>query len=135
MRKAIVCIFLLLSLAAWGQYGPNPPALCGTWVKMSTGSGYSSSQSITLYENGTYESSGESSTSGANGSTAGQSGDSGTWRLQGDQIIANSRSEGPMQFTLILRNHPKTGDPMIVLDGDAYVTASPRQPWPDELTD
>lgn len=135
MRLAIVATLLFFSLSAWAQYGPNPPELCGTWVKMSTGSGYSSSQSVTLYANGTYESSGESSSSGGNGSTAGQSGDSGTWYLQGAQIIANSRTEGPMQFSLILRNHPKTGDPMIVLDGDAYVTASPRSPWPDHLTD
>ena len=36
---------------------------------------------------------------------------------------------------LILRTHPKTGDPMIIVDGDAYVTATQRPPWPDELTD
>ena len=104
---------------------------------MSTSSNYSysSGRSLTLYENGTYEYYGESSTSGDAGGTAGQNSDSGTWYLQGDQIFANSQSEGPLQFTLTLRNHPKTGDPMILLDGDAYVTASPRSPWPDELTD
>lgn len=133
MRRLLVA--LLLTLSAWAQYGPHPPALCGCWVSMSNSSGYASNRSLTLHENGTYEYVGESSSSGANGSTAGQSADRGTWRLEGNQIIAQSETEGPLVFTLILRNHPKTGDPMILLDGDAYVTATPRPPWPDELTD
>lgn len=134
MRK-LLAIFFLLVATAWAQYGPNPAGLCGQWVSMSGGSGYQSSRSVTLYQNGTYEYYGESSSSGSNGSTAGNSGDSGTWRLEGNQIIVNSRNDGYKQYTLILRNHRKTGDPMILLDGDAYVTASPRAPWPDELTD
>lgn len=134
MRKLLVALLLTVS-TAWAQYGPNPPALCGQWVAMSNSSGYSSNRTLTLHPDGTYEYWGESSSSGPYGSTAGQSGDRGTWYLQGNQIFANSQNEGPLVFTLILRNHPKTGDPMILLDGDAYVTATPREPWPDELTD
>lgn len=134
MRKLLICLLLLVASAA-AQYGPHPPALCGKWVYYSGGSGYSSSRCLILHPNGSYEYYGESSTSGPNGSTAGDSNDAGTWQLQGNQILANSQSQGPLQFTLILRNHPKTGDPMILLDGDAYVTATQRPPWPDELTD
>ena len=32
-------------------------------------------------------------------------------------------------FPIELRNHPKTGDAMIVVGGDAYVTATQRPPW------
>jgi hypothetical protein len=134
MRKTIICLLLLVG-CAWAQYGPNPPALCGQWMYVSGNSGYMSSRSLTLYQNGTYEYRGEVSSSGPNGSTAGDSYDSGTWRLEGSQIIVNSRAEGPKVVNLILRNHPKTGDPMIIVDGDSYVTATRRQPWPDELTD
>ena len=134
MRKLLLCL-LLLTASAWAQYGPHPPALCGQWTYVSGNSGYMSSRSLTLYQNGTYVYQGETSSSGPYGSTAGDSSDSGTWRLEGAQIVANSRARGPLVLPLILRNHPKTGDPMIIVDGDAYVTATQRPPWPDELTD
>ena len=137
MRKIarLVVVLLFLSAAAWAQYGPNPPALCGRWSYLSSGTGRMTTRYIVLYENGTYEHYGESSTSGPNGSTASNSADSGTWRLQGNILIVNSRQAGPLQLTLILRNHPKTGDPMIIIDGDAYVTETQRPRWPDELCD
>ena len=108
------------------------PEFVGKWCYMSslTGSNsYMSSRCFTLYANGTYEYSAESSSSGAYGSTAGQSYDSGRWSATRNSITAISNSKGRLVYPIELRNHPKTGDPMIVVDGDAYVTATQRRPW------
>lgn len=113
--------------------GANPAELVGKWCYMSnvneTGGGRMSNRCFTLYANGTYEFYAETSSSGPIASSASQESDSGTWSVSGSTITANSRSRGTLVFPLEKRNHPKTGDPMLVLDGDAYVTYSPRQPW------
>lgn len=88
-----------------------------------------SSRCFILNANGTYEYSAESSTSGAAGSTAGQSYDSGRWTATTTTLTAYSNSQGKTVYPIELRNHPKTGDPMIVVDGDAYVTAYQKRPW------
>ena len=108
------------------------PQFVGKWCYMSnlTGSNsYMSSRCFTLYANGTYEYSAESSSSGAYGGTAGQSYDSGRWTATRNSITAISNSKGRQVFPIELRNHPKTGDAMIVVGGDAYVTATQRPPW------
>lgn len=108
------------------------PDLVGKWCYMSslTGSNsYMSSRCFVLNANGSYEYSAESSSSGAAGSTAGQSYDSGRWSATSSTLTAHSNSTGKTVYPIELRNHPKTGDPMIVVDGDAYVTAYQRRPW------
>ncbi len=107
-------------------------ALVGKWCYMSslTGSNsYMSSRCFVLHPDGRYEYSAESSTSGSYGSTAGQSYDSGRWTATRTSITAYSDRSGKTVYPIELRNHPKTGDAMIVLDGDAYVTAYQRPPW------
>lgn len=107
-------------------------AFVGKWCYLSslTGSNsYMSSRCFTLYANGTYEYSAESSTSGAYGSTAGQSYDSGRWTATRTTLTAYSQKNGKIVYPIELRNHPKNGDPMIVVDGDAYVTAYKKAPW------
>jgi len=107
-------------------------ALVGKWCYLSslTGSNsFMSSRCFVLNANGTYEYSAESSTSGANGSTAGQSYDTGRWTATATTLTAYSNSLGKVVYPIELRNHPKTGDPMIVVDGDAYVTAYQKRPW------
>ena len=116
-----------------GNLGANPPELFGKWCYMSnvnTGSGgRMSNRCFTLYENGTYEYYSETSSSGPVASSASQESDSGTWTATATTITRNSRTLGSETYPLEKRNHPKTGDPMLVLDGDAYVTYSPRRPW------
>ena len=84
---------------------------------------------------GTYEFYAESSNSGGNGNAGGATRETGRWwvvgNLQAAKLCARNQNGENFQFELELRNHPKTGDPMIVLDGDAYVTTTQRQPWPD----
>ena len=64
------------------------------------------------------------------GGTNSQGSDQGTWYVQGDRIYYNSQSKGPGSYRLEKRNHPKNvNDPMIILDGTAYVTAYQKAPW------
>ena len=113
--------------------GANLPQLFGKWCYMSnvnTGSGgRMSNRCFTLHPNGTYEYYSETSSSGPIASSASQESDSGTWTATATTITRNSKSLGSETYSLEKRNHPKTGDPMLILDGDAYVTYSPRAPW------
>lgn len=112
----------------------NPPELFGKWCYMSnvnsSAGGRMSNSCFTLYQNGTYEYYSETSSSGPIASSASQESDSGTWSVTGGTLTAHSRARGTLTFSFEKRNHPKTGDPMILLDGDAFVTYSPRSPWP-----
>jgi hypothetical protein len=113
--------------------GGRPPELFGKWCYMSnvnaSNGGRMSNRCFTLYENGTYDYYSETSSSGPVASSASQESDSGTWTANANTITRNSRSLGTATYSLEKRNHPKTGDPMIVLDGDAYVTYAQRRPW------
>ena len=106
-------------------------SLVGKWCYVNVTSNYSSSseQCITVNANGTYEYYSERSTSGGNGSTASQASDAGTWWVEGNRVYYNSQNQGEGSYELVKRNHPKTGDPMIVLDGTAYVTFFKKSPW------
>ena len=113
--------------------------LVGKWCYVDVSNVYGSSSSssttcITLNADGTYQYYGESSrsvnTPDLYGGTNSQSSDRGTWYVQGDRIYYNSQSQGPGSYKLEKRNHPKNvNDPMIVLDGTAYVTAYQKAPW------
>ena len=113
--------------------GGNPAELAGKWCYMSNvtanDGGRMSNTCFTLYPNGTYEYYSETSSSNPYGGTASQSSDSGTWSVSGGTLIANSRARGRQVYTLEKRNHPKTGDPMLMIDGDAFVTYTQRRPW------
>lgn len=128
---------------AGGAEGAVPQELAGKWcyvnVTSNSSGGWSTDECITLYENGTYEYYSENSGSAtvtnqygsqvAVGGTSSQSSDSGTWRLQGNSIIAQSRLGSSQSFIFQKMNHPKNGDPMIVLDGRTYVTQYQKPSW------
>jgi hypothetical protein len=105
------------------------------WIKASGNMQASSSSSkcINISGNGTYTYSAEGSISGYGGGYYGgsssQSADSGTWKIVGNKIHVNSRSQGFQILSFEKRNHPKNGDPMIVIDGDTYVTYNQRPSW------
>ncbi len=119
------------------QGGSVSQELAGKWCYVnvtSTNSGGSSTdECITLHPNGTYEYYAERSMSvNADtyyGGTNSQGSDRGTWRVQGNRIFYTSQTQGQGSYELQKVNHPKTGDPMIVLDGKAYVTQYQRAPW------
>ncbi len=112
--------------------------LVGKWcyvnVNSTNSGGSSSSTCITLNADGTYEYYSESSrsvnTPDLYGGTSSQNSDRGSWYLQGDRIYYNSQTKGSGSYRLEKRNHPKNvNDPMIILDGEAYVTAYNKPPW------
>ena len=135
MNRLLICLFFLLSLPALAQKSV-PVELCGKWVYYSggstyTGGGYSVERSVTFHPDGSYLYQGESSNSGGNGASSGAGSDRGRWWIDGEILCAQSSITGELKrYPIELRNHPKTRDPMIVIDGDNYVTATQRDPWP-----
>ncbi|MEQ8683811.1 MAG: hypothetical protein RIE86_00900 [Imperialibacter sp.] len=123
--------------------GSAPAELSGKWCYVnvtSTGSGgWTTDECIILNANGTYEYYSENSGSAtvtnqygtqiATGGTSSQTSDAGTWSLQGNTLVASSKSGGSQSFAFEKRNHPKNGDPMIVLNGRTYVTFYQKPPW------
>ncbi len=105
--------------------------LVGKWCYISStgNNARMSNRCFVLNGNGTYEYSSETSSSGAYGGSASQEYDSGRWSATASTLTANSNKNGQIVYPMELRNHPKTGDPMIVVDGDAYVTAYQKRPW------
>jgi len=106
---------------------------CWTNVNSTNTGGSSSSECFVLNANGTYEYSSERSmdtnTSSFYAGTSSQGSDRGTWWVQGDRIYYNSQARGQGSYQLQKQNHPKTGDPMIVLDGEPYVTYFQKPRW------
>lgn len=117
-----------------GQNGVRQE-LVGKWcyqanVYATNGGARSSSQCFVLNPNGTYEYYGETDSYNPNGGSTGQSYDAGTWTATDTTITANSRTRGTTTYRLEKRNHPKNvNDPMLVLDGQAFVTAYQKPPW------
>ncbi|GGD57400.1 hypothetical protein GCM10011514_21870 [Emticicia aquatilis] len=112
-------------------------SIVGKWCWANTSSTYSSSYNsskcIVINANGSYEYYAEGSISGYGGGGYGgsssQSADRGTWRLEGNRIHVQSQAEGYKVYSFEKRNHPKNGDPMIVIDGDTYVSYYQKAPW------
>ncbi len=117
-----------------GGEGTVAQELVGKWCYMNNSLSSSTNKCITLNADGTYiynsESSRSVNTTEVYGGTASQGADRGTWYMQGDRLYYNSQTQGQGSYRLEKRNHPKNvGDPMIVLDGEAYVTAILKSPW------
>ncbi len=106
---------------------------CWTNVTTTNSGGSTSSRCIVLNANGTYEYASERSmdtnTNAFYAGTSSQGSDRGTWYVQGDRIFYNSQTTGQGSYQLQKVNHPKTRDPMIVLDGEAYVTFYQKPSW------
>lgn len=112
--------------------------LAGKWcyvnVNSTNSGGSSTEQCITLKADGTYEYYSESSrsvnTNAYSGGTNSQNSDRGTWSYDGTRIYySSSMGAGSGSYLLEKRNHPKNNDPMIVLDGQTYVTQYQKAPW------
>lgn len=133
--------------ATSGGYGQAPAgntgggsidqSIVGKWcwanTSSTTSSSYNSTKCIVINGNGTYEYYAEGSISGYGGGGYGgsnsQSSDRGTWKLEGNRIHVQSQAEGYKVYSFEKRNHPKNGDPMIVIDGNTYVTYYQKAPW------
>ena len=117
-----------------GTKGSVAMELVGEWCYMNMNTNSQTSRCIVFNADGTYTYSSESSrsvnTDTFSGGTASQGGDRGTWYVQGDRIYYNSQSKGQGSYRFEKRNHPKNvNDPMIVVEGESYVTTTSRAPW------
>lgn len=108
--------------------------LAGKWCYVSnvnaTGGGARSSNiCFVLMPDGRYEYSGETDSYGRAGGSTSQSSDRGTWTATESTITARSVTGRVTTYALQKRNHPKNNDPMLVLDGQAFVTFYQKPAW------
>jgi hypothetical protein len=102
------------------------------WISVTTANqgARQSSRCITLNGNGTYTYVGATDSYNPYGGAASQSTESGTWTATDTTLTAHARGGRTTTYRLEKRNHPKNvRDPMIVLDGQAFVTAYNKPPW------
>ena len=115
------------------QSGSNPQELVGKWCYMSNvqanDGGRMSNTCFTLNGDGTYDYYSETNSSNPNGGTSSQESDAGRWSATATTLISHSNKGETRTFTLEKRNHPKNGDPMLMVDGQPFVTAYQKQPW------
>jgi len=113
------------------------PELVGKWCQATnlnntTGS-YARSACFTLLADGSFQFASEFGATGqvpaGTYGAASDGNDSGTWTATANTITSTSKKTGVRSFRLEKRNHPKTGDPMLLLDGEAYTTAYQKTPW------
>jgi archaellum component FlaF (FlaF/FlaG flagellin family) len=113
--------------------GSNPQELVGKWCYMSNvqanNGGRMSNTCFTLNADGTYDYYSETNSSNPYGGTSSQDSDAGRWSATATTIISRSNSGQTRTFNLEKRNHPKTNDPMLVIDGQPFVTAYQKEPW------
>jgi hypothetical protein len=110
------------------------PELVGKWCWMTQTNvqqgARQSNRCLTLDANGTYLFEGLTDSYGPNGGATGESRDTGTWEATDNTLTGRSRSGRVVTYRLEKRNHPKnTSDPMIVLDGQPFVTFYRKAPW------
>jgi hypothetical protein len=88
------------------------------------------SRCLTLTGSGTYAFADETDSHNPNGGTNSPAADSGIWTATETSLTTHSLSGKATTYRLEKRNHPgKVRDPMIVLDGQAYVTFYTKTPW------
>lgn len=113
--------------------GSVPQELVGKWCYQSNvtsnDGGRMSNTCFTLNSNGTYQYYSETNSSNPYGGTSSQSSDAGRWSATATTLTSYSNSGQTKTFNLEKRNHPKTGDPMLIVDGGAFVTFYQKQPW------
>ncbi|HEY1077637.1 MAG TPA: hypothetical protein VGE51_13180 [Fontimonas sp.] len=117
------------------------PELAGRWCYVGSfsanmGGGSQSEKCFELRADGSYRYHAESSIGAYGGSNGGMWGgtsassdEQGRWTATATQLTAQSASGATVSYPLQLRNHPKTRDPMICLDGECYVTHWQKAPW------
>jgi hypothetical protein len=130
-----------------GKQGPRGAPSSGTrstpvdlvgkwcWINVNSNSSFASGICIALNGDGTYQYTSEAPRTVSIGTIAAgtaspAAGDQGKWWVEGDRIFYSSTTQGQGSYKLEKKNHPRnTDDPMIVLDGQPYMTSALRQPW------
>jgi hypothetical protein len=61
--------------------------------------------------------------------TASQTDDYGRWCANGNTLTATWNTGRVATYTFEKRNHPKNNDPMLVVNGETFVTYFQKPPW------
>jgi hypothetical protein len=113
--------------------GSVVPELVGKWCYMSNvnanDGGRQSNTCFALNGDGSYWYHSESSSSGQHGGTASQSDDQGRWVASGNTLTATSSTGKVTSYTFEKQNHPQTRDPMLIVNGQAFVTYFQKPSW------
>jgi hypothetical protein len=113
--------------------GSVVPELVGKWCYMSnvnaSDGGRQSNTCFALNGDGTYWYHSETSSSGQYGGTASQTDDQGRWVASGNTLTTTSNTGKAQSYTFQKQNHPKTRDPMLVVNGESFVTYFQKPPW------
>jgi hypothetical protein len=133
-RRAADLKAVLGSLTKAAETTTPAGALAGKWVYLAQVNTYDGGRMtdswLQLNADGTFSYYWEVSSSGPNGLAGNVQSDKGTWTATATSLTLKSASGAERTFQMEKCNHPKNKqDPMIVLDGRAYVTATPRAPW------
>lgn len=135
----LVLWFLIVTVYAQdsGSKGQIAPELVGKWCYYNLANGDEgkvSNTCVTLNSDGTYEFfldgfgmlKGNSIFPG----TSVQQTDYGNWWVEGSRIYYNSQSHNQGSFQFQKMNQPQDKSvPMIVLNGQSFVSPTPRDPW------
>lgn len=112
---------------------PVAQELVGKWcyINLATTSDLITSSCITLNSDGTYEAVLDRSAMPNRQSIPNiPDNDTGKWWAKNNRLFYNSSSNGQGSFSLQKTNHPRLENtPMIVLNGVAFATAIPKDPW------
>ncbi len=107
--------------------------LVGKWCYVANvtanDGGRQSETCFILNSNGTYQYHSESSSSNPYGSAWSQADDIGTWQSTPSSLIARSSTGRVFTYRLERRNHPQNNDPMLVVDGQTFLTFYQKPPW------
>jgi hypothetical protein len=109
--------------------------LVGKWcwvsqVYANNGGARQSNRCITLNGNGSYEYFGLTDSYNPYGGATSQRNESGAWTATETSLTTRSAGGRVTTYTLEKRNHPKNvRDPMIVLNGEPFVTFYNKPPW------
>ena len=120
-----------------GSKGQTAPEIVGKWCYYNLANGDEgrlSNTCVMLNADGTYEFYLDSSTRLQVNSifpgTSAQQTDYGTWWVDGGRIYYDSSSRGRGSFQFQKMNQPTDKSvPMIVLNGQSFVSPTPRDPW------
>lgn len=140
MKMSFPFLFLLLFAAesqAQETEGQVAAELTGKWCYLSMangGSGTMTSSCISLNADGSYEfvldDSGLAKAATFFPGVALQERDYGTWSAEGLSIHYRSANHGQGSFHFEKVNQPQNeSTPMIVIDGQAFASATPHDPW------
>ena len=134
--RILYCIAISwFSVTAYAQSSDQPiaPELVGKWcyINLAVTNDQITSSCITLNSDGTYDAALDRSTL-PNGTSLPiqQDNDTGKWWFANNRLFYNSSNHGQGFFTFQKANHPRLENtPMILLNGIAFATASPKDPW------